>query len=82
MRESVLVSSYDFTFDACLWPRYHCNLNILLGKMRGGGGIIKWADVATLKTELEAQACPAAAARPPRLLAVVILSAGGHGSLA
>jgi len=36
--------------------RYHCNLNILLGKMRGAGGIIKWADVGALKAELEAQA--------------------------
>ncbi|KAL4447374.1 hypothetical protein ABPG77_007407 [Micractinium sp. CCAP 211/92] len=35
--------------------RYHCNLNILLGKMRAGGGLIKWADVNALKAELEAQ---------------------------
>ena len=35
--------------------RYHCNLNILLGKMRGSGGAIKWADVGALKAELEAQ---------------------------
>lgn len=34
---------------------YHCNLNILLGKMRAGGGAIKWADVNALKAELEAQ---------------------------
>lgn len=37
--------------------RYHCNLNILLGKMRGSGGAIKWADVGALKAELEAQVC-------------------------
>jgi hypothetical protein len=37
--------------------RYHLNLNILLGKLRGAGGIIKWADVAALKAELEAQVC-------------------------
>lgn len=35
--------------------RYHCNLNILLGKLRSGGGTIKWADVAAVKAELEAQ---------------------------
>ena len=45
---------------------YHCNLNILLGKLRGGGGAIKWADVGALKAELEAQvqlppSCTAAA---------------------
>ena len=38
---------------------YHCNLNILLGKMRAAGGAIKWADVAALKSELEAQVCGA-----------------------
>lgn len=50
--------------DEC---RYHCNLNILLGKLRGGGGIVKWADVAALKAELEAQARPAATPWPPCL---------------
>lgn len=38
-----------------MYCRYHCNLNILLGKMRGSGGVIKWADVGALKAELEVQ---------------------------
>ncbi len=45
----------NLPFTAGRPGRYHCNLNILLGKMRAGGGLIKWADVNALKAELEAQ---------------------------
>ena len=34
---------------------YFCNLNILLGKIRGSSSLMKWADAAALKAELEAQ---------------------------